>query len=63
MLKNTDIIICKAGKGNVFEIMDKENYKSKMNAILSNEDKFLKIDHDSSENWKKFLDEQISNIY
>ena len=62
MQENTDIIIRKADKSNVFVIMDRDKYTSKISAMLSDENKFLKMEHDPSENLNKLLNEQISKV-
>ena len=44
LLQNNDIIIQKADKGNTIVVIDKDAYKKKMKAIISDRTKFEKLD-------------------
>ena len=44
LLQNKDIIIQKADKGNTIVVIDKDAYKKKMKAIISDHSKFEKLD-------------------
>ena len=60
---NPDIIIRKADKSNTFVIMNKENYKQKLNQILSDEDKFQKVEKDPTPQLKKKLRSILETIH
>ena len=44
LLQNKDITIQKADKGNTIVVIDKDAYKKKMKAIISDHSKFEKLD-------------------
>lgn len=59
---NPNIVIRKADKSNTFVIFDKTTYNRKINDILSDKNKFQKIDKDPSDNIKSRLNEIIEEI-
>ena len=46
LLQNKDIIIQKTDKGNTIVVIDKDAYKKKTKAIISNPSKFEKLDEE-----------------
>lgn len=60
---NDNIVIRKADKTNMFVIMDKQKYNSKINEILSDADKFKKIERDTTPQLKKKLRALIDTIH
>ena len=57
--ENQDIIVRKADKASVYVIMDRAEYLSKINDILSDSSKFKKISRDPSETLKKRVNQLI----
>ena len=59
-LRNNDnIIIRKADKSNTFVILDKLDYQKKLNEMLSDENKFKRINKDPTDNIKKQINEIV----
>lgn len=58
---NENIVIRKADKSNIYVILDKEQYKSKLDDILSDQTKFEKLDHNPSNQLKKKLNAIIKH--
>ena len=59
---NENIIVRKADKSNTFVIMNKEDYNKKMTDLISNPNKFLKINKDPTDTVKKKLNTIIETI-
>ena len=59
---NKNIVIRKADKSNVYVIMNKDDYQSKIDDILSDNSKFVKIDKDPTENLKQQANNLISTL-
>ena len=58
--QNSNIVIRKADKSNIYVILDKENYKDKLDSILNDTTKFCRLDEDPSEELKKKLNQIIT---
>jgi len=59
---NPDIIIRKANKSNNFVIFDKEDYRSKLDAILSDSEKIIRVTKDPTKILKQRINKLIDNI-
>ena len=51
-----EVIIQEADKGNVVILVDKANYVNKMNSILENKNKFIKLSIDDKTIVKEFIE-------
>ena len=58
-VENEDIIVRKADKNNTFVVMTKSSYLEKLDLIVGDENKFLKLDKDPTEDLKKKLNRLI----
>ena len=59
---NKDVIVRKADKSNVFVVMNTQMYQQKIDEILSDSTKFMKIDKDPTEDLKKQINQLIAQI-
>ena len=59
MKLNPNIIVRKADKSNIYVILNKEDYKSKLDAILSDQSKFKKITRNPTNDLKNSLNKLI----
>ena len=59
---NKDVIVRKADKSNVFVVMNTQMYQQKIDKILSDSTKFMKIDKDPTDDLKKQINQLIAQI-
>ena len=62
LYNNQDIVIRKADKSSIFVILNKYDYLSKINAILSDNSKFRKIENDPTNELKSKANKLISTL-
>ena len=64
LLKNKDIIVQKAGKGNTVVILNRKDYVCKMKNILNDSSKFRKayIDHDKILNHLIHMENRVTDV-
>ena len=60
---NPNVIVRKADKSNIFVILNKEEYVDKINVILEDSEKFVKIDRDTTPQLKKKLRQLIETLH